>query len=232
MFLTFPLCDRVLLLCHLMILRWLWLDTSLGVRVTWPCPIGHKGVSSPLEVLLWWGQWQFESDATGWKWLCKLDDWMKSNQEYQWWQCVPLEDSFSNWEAGCSQVRYNECYIWWSNQSHAKLFIAVMSFTELGPQLLKLPNVDYLLSEVFSQDHLEHYSCQRHCGGSNDNPTAEQDPLSGMTLIQQQAIYRDLKTMLNKRSPTLVHPNPSRNEQLGNEVVFTLYISCIIMLQS
>ena len=74
--------------------------------------------------------------------------------------------------------------------------IAVMSFTELGPQLLKLPNVDYLLSEVFSQDPLERYfSRQRHRGESNDNPTAEQVPLSGMTLIQQQAIYRDLKTM-------------------------------------
>ena len=71
-----------------------------------------------------------------------------------------------------------------------------MSFTELGPQLLKLPNVDYLLSEVFSQDPLERYfSRQRHRGGSNDNRTAEQVPLSGMTLIQQQAIYRDLKTM-------------------------------------
>ena len=73
--------------------------------------------------------------------------------------------------------------------------IAVMSFTELGPQLLKLPNVDYLLSEVFSQDPLEcYFSRQQHRGGSNDNPTTEQVPLSGMTLIQQ-AIYRDLKTM-------------------------------------
>ena len=74
--------------------------------------------------------------------------------------------------------------------------LAVKSFTELGPQLLKLPTVDYLLSEVFSQDPLEHYfSCQRHRGGSNDNPTAEQVPLNAITLIQQQAIYRDLKTM-------------------------------------
>ena len=60
-----------------------------------------------------------------------------------------------------------------------------MSFTELGPQLLKLPNVDYLLNEVFSQDSLERYfSRQRHCGGSNNNPTTEQVPLSGMTLLQ------------------------------------------------
>lgn len=29
---------------------------------------------------------------------------------------------------------------------------AVKSFTELGPQLLTLPGVKYLLSEVFSQD--------------------------------------------------------------------------------
>ena len=75
-------------------------------------------------------------------------------------------------------------------------FIAVMSFTELRPQLLKLPNVDYLLSEVFSQDPLERYFFrQRQHGGSNNNPTAEQVPLSAMTLIQQQAIYRDLKTI-------------------------------------
>ena len=43
-----------------------------------------------------------------------------------------------------------------SHMQHLFL-IAVMYFTELGPQLLKLPNVDYLLSNVFSQDPLEHY---------------------------------------------------------------------------
>ena len=42
---------------------------------------------------------------------------------------------------------------------------AVKSFTELGPQLLRLPGVKYLLSEVFSQDPLEQYfSCQCHRG--------------------------------------------------------------------
>ena len=40
---------------------------------------------------------------------------------------------------------------------------AVNSFTELGPKLLALPGVSYLLSEVFSQDLLERYfSRQRH----------------------------------------------------------------------
>ena len=54
----------------------------------------------------------------------------------------------------------------------------------------------YLLSEVFSQDPLERYfSRQRHRGESNENPTAEQVPLNAMTLVQQQAVYRDLKTM-------------------------------------
>ena len=71
--------------------------------------------------------------------------------------------------------------------------LAVKSFTELGPQLLKIPNVDYLLSEVFSQDPLERYfSHQRHRGGSNDNPTAEQVPLNAMMLIQQWAVYKEL----------------------------------------
>ena len=54
----------------------------------------------------------------------------------------------------------------------------------------------YLLSESFSQDPLERYfSRQCHRGGSNENPTAEQVPLNTMTLVQQQAVYQDLKTM-------------------------------------
>ena len=71
-----------------------------------------------------------------------------------------------------------------------------MSFTELGPQLLRLPGVKYVLSEAFSQDPLERYfSRQRHRGGSNKNPTACQVPYNAATLIQQQCIYHDLKTM-------------------------------------
>lgn len=74
--------------------------------------------------------------------------------------------------------------------------LTVNSFTELGPTLLKLNGVKYLLSEVFSQDPLERYfSRQRHRGGSCDNPTAYQVPYSASTLIQQQSVYRDLKTM-------------------------------------
>ena len=74
--------------------------------------------------------------------------------------------------------------------------ISVNSFTELGPKLLKVPGVNYILSEVFSQDPLERYfSRQRHRGGSNDNPTAFQVPFNASTLIQQQRIYKDLKTM-------------------------------------
>lgn len=73
---------------------------------------------------------------------------------------------------------------------------AVNSFVELAPQLLKLPGVEYLLSEVFSQDPLEWYFArQRHKGGSNDNPTAHQVPLNAITLLQQQAVYKDIKTM-------------------------------------
>ena len=76
------------------------------------------------------------------------------------------------------------------------LLHAVKSFTELAPQLLSLPNAPYLLSEVFSQDPLERYfSRQRHRGGSNDNPTVCQVSHNATTLVQQQAIYHDLKTM-------------------------------------
>ena len=110
--------------------------------------------------------------------------------------------------------------------TYALLWIlnAVNSFTELGPTLLKLPNVKYLLSEVFSQDPLERYfsrqrhrggsnevfsldpleryfSRQRHRGGSNDNPTAYQVPFNASTLVQQRSIYRDIKTM-NVRADT------------------------------
>ena len=72
----------------------------------------------------------------------------------------------------------------------------VNSFTELVPQLLILPGVEYILSEVFSQDPLERYfSRQRHRGGHNDNPTAYQVPYNASTLVQQKSVYRDLKTM-------------------------------------
>ena len=75
-------------------------------------------------------------------------------------------------------------------------FTTVLTFAELGPKLLRLPGISYLLSEVFSQDPLEHYfSKQRHRGGSNDNPTTAQVPYNAATLVQQQSIYNDLKTM-------------------------------------
>ena len=71
-----------------------------------------------------------------------------------------------------------------------------MSFTELGPQLLKDHAVKYLLSEVFSQDPLEAYfSRQRHKGGSCDNPTVLDFYNNTATLVQQREVYRDLKTM-------------------------------------
>lgn len=75
-------------------------------------------------------------------------------------------------------------------------FYAVKSFVELAPQLLSLPNSPYLLSEVFSQDPLERYfSRQRHRGGSCDNPYACQVVENAATLVQQQSVYHDLKTM-------------------------------------
>ena len=62
-----------------------------------------------------------------------------------------------------------------SQQTLEGLRITVNSFTELGPKLLQLPGVKYLLSEVFSQDPLERYfSKQRHRGGSKDNPTVDE----------------------------------------------------------
>ena len=76
------------------------------------------------------------------------------------------------------------------------LFYVVKSFVELGPFLLQQPGISYLLSEVFSQDPLEKYfSRQRHRGGGADNPTVEQFRENSATLIQQQCIYKDLKSL-------------------------------------
>ena len=65
---------------------------------------------------------------------------------------------------------------------------AVKSFTELGPLLLQ-KGVKYLLSEVF-------FFCgQRHRGGGSDNPTIDAYFTNTGTLVQQNCIYKDLKTM-------------------------------------
>ena len=55
------------------------------------------------------------------------------------------------------------------------LIFAVLSFLEVGPLLLKLPGVKFLLSEKFSQDPLEAYfGKQRYQGGSNSNPSVNE----------------------------------------------------------
>ena len=94
----------------------------------------------------------------------------------------------------------------------------VRSFTELAPKLLQLPGADYLLSEVFSQDPLERYfSKQRHRGGSNENSLASQVPFNASTLIQQSAVYKDLKTMNvsseNSNSDKLAEPLKKRQRR-------------------
>ena len=54
-------------------------------------------------------------------------------------------------------------------------WVAVLLLCELGSKLLKMEGVEYLLSEVFSQDPLEvYFSRQRHNGRSNDNPSVLQ----------------------------------------------------------
>ena len=69
------------------------------------------------------------------------------------------------------------------------VIIVVLSFCELGPLLLKMEGVQYLLSEVFSQDPIEAYfSRQRHKGGSCDNPTIQQFHYNTVSLVQQGAI--------------------------------------------
>lgn len=101
-------------------------------------------------------------------------------------------EALSNKEASKKENR-KRCI---SQQTLEGLRITVKSFIELGPKLLQLSGVRYLLSEVFSQDPLERYfSKQRHRGGSRENPTVDEFRTNTATLIHQQAIYRDLKTM-------------------------------------
>ena len=96
-------------------------------------------------------------------------------------------------------------------------FHSVKSFIELAPQLVILPDVQYLLSEVFSQDPLEcYFSRQRHRGGSNDCPTAHQAAYNAATLVQQQWVYHELKsvntqpTENNSEVQTVLQPLPKR----------------------
>lgn len=107
--------------------------------------------------------------------------------------------------------------IYFINFNALTFFHSVKSFTELAPQLLMLPDVQYLLSEVFSQDSLERYfSRQRHRGGSNDCPTAHQAPYNAATLVQQQWVYHELKsinaqtTENNFELQTVLQPLPKR----------------------
>jgi hypothetical protein len=72
----------------------------------------------------------------------------------------------------------------------------VLSFCELAPELLAAEDVDYLLSEAFSQDPLEAYfSRQRHKGGGCDNPGVQQFYYNTASLVQQREVYQDIKTM-------------------------------------
>ena len=72
----------------------------------------------------------------------------------------------------------------------------VLFFCELAPKLIEAEDVEYLLSEAFSQDPLEAYfSRQRHKGGGCDNPGVQQFYYNTASLVQQWEVYRDLKTM-------------------------------------
>jgi len=76
-----------------------------------------------------------------------------------------------------------------------------MSFTELAPKLLN-DGLEYVLSEVFSQDPLEAYfSRPKHWGGSCDNPTVL-DYQNTASLVQQREVYRNLRTMNVETSST------------------------------
>ena len=96
---------------------------------------------------------------------------------------------------GCAGDKtWIENYRFAKQQSHFCWYVYVLIYSELihrvGPKLLSLPGVSYLLSEVFC-----YFSRQHHRGGSNDNHTAYQVPFNASTLVQQQNVYRDPCTM-------------------------------------
>ena len=64
----------------------------------------------------------------------------------------------------------------------------------MGKLLLKISEVEYLLSHKFNQDPLEMYfSKQRSAGGSSDNPTAEDFGHRMMAFHVSRAAVRALK---------------------------------------
>ena len=61
-----------------------------------------------------------------------------------------------------------------SNIIHIRPIYTVLSFIEMGQKLLQVADVQYLLSERFSQDPLEEYfGHQRGRGGRSNNPTVQ-----------------------------------------------------------
>ena len=126
----------------------------------------------------------------------------------------------------CAYYGYNYCFI----------LLLSMSFTELVPKLLD-SGQEYILSEVFSQDPLEiYFSRQRHHGGNCENPSVQDFYHNTATLVQQKAVYRDLKTMNITPSESqvqLTEPLPKRQKhntkmncicQFSAKVSFASYV--------
>ena len=88
------------------------------------------------------------------------------------------------------------------------LSFLVLSFVELAPfLLLTVPNVEYLLSEKFSQDPLEAYfGKQRYKGGSNSNPSANEFLSNAVSLRAQGSAALD---------PVRGNSRPSRDSPLA-----------------
>ena len=137
--------------------------------------------------------------------------------------------SVSSWITGVTRTPQQIRSHWPHSQALTGLIprLSLASFTELGPQLLRLPDVKYLLSKMFSEDPLEQYFLrQHHCGGSNENSTANQAPYNTTTLVQQQSIYHDLKMMNVEAGEQITHslqplPKHPRNHNAHKPTKFT-----------
>jgi len=97
---------------------------------------------------------------------------------FKWLKQSFLEDYINKWHQDTKALtaipkdeRRRLCL---SDQTLEGLRLTVNSFCELGPLLLQLDGVQYLLSEKFSQDPLEEYfQKQRARNGCNDNPSLD-----------------------------------------------------------
>ena len=98
--------------------------------------------------------------------------------------------------------------------------LAAKSFLEIVPYLFSLPGVKSFLSQRICQDPLEKFfGCQRHRGGTHDNPTAAEFYKNTQALRVVNNVHRHIalgncrggmKEMQDKEKENSYGPMPKR----------------------